>query len=453
MQYKNKSQQADNTPLDILPHSPEAERCVMGMLLLESAAIHEVEGFLTPETFYTPALQLIYSAIATLAGKGEKPDMVGVMRQLISNGTLNDAGGPFALSELTSGVASTQNLGEHARYLHQLHLARNLCLAAEAIRVQAADQTRDIDDVLGESLLRIETVANLTTTHLDTCELGDLARRSVDLYHMRQERIRAGLHLGVPTGLSKLNRLTGGWQPGELILNAARPAMGKTAFMLHFARAAAEAAVPVLIFSLEMCRESLVNRFLVSDSGVDADRFKNGLLNTEEQELICRAAGNLSRLPIRIDDTSNLSVQQIKVRASHLHRRGQCGFVLIDYLQLLDMRTANRNYNREQEVAQCTRAVKLMAKELGIPVMLLSQLSRKNVERHDKTPYLSDLRESGAIEQDADIVLFIHRPEYYNEPDAIPGVGVLRIAKQRNGATGDMAFSYNESLTRIDNYN
>lgn len=447
-----KPQSGSATNNEMLPYSPETERCVVGMLLLESAAIHEISDIITPEVFYTPSLQLIYSAIASLSEKGDKPDMVGVMKQLSQGNRLDEAGGPLALSQLTTAVSSTQNIAGHARYLHQLYLARRLWMAAEAIRMQATDPTRDIDDVLGESLQLIESVADLTTTHLDTLPLGLLARRCVDLYHTRMEQIRAGLHPGVPSGLSKLNRLTGGWQPGELILNAARPAMGKTAFMLHFARAAAEAGVQVVIFSLEMSRESLVNRFLVSDSGVDPDHFKNGLLTPEEQNLIYISAGNLSRLPIYIDDTANLSVQQIKVRASNLRRRSQCGFVLIDYLQLLDMRTANRNYNREQEVAQCTRAIKLMAKELSIPVMLLSQLSRKNVDRADKTPYLSDLRESGAIEQDADIVLFIHRPEYYNEPGAIPGVGTLRIAKQRNGTTGDMLFRYNESLTRITDY-
>ena len=221
--------------------------------------------------------------------------------------------------------------------------------------------------------------------------------------------------------------------------------------LLHFAKSASIAGIPVVIFSLEMEVQALTNRALLSESEVNSDRFKAGTLSTEEETSLCQAIGQISCLPISLDDSANISMQQIKTRARELRRKGKCGLVLIDYLQLIDMRSINRSYTREQEVSQCSRAAKIMAKELGVPVILLSQLSRQVEGRSDKMPLLSDLRESGAIEQDADIVMFIHRPEYYSEK-AEKGFGVIRIAKQRDGTTGDIRFRYNESLTKITDY-
>lgn len=432
-----------------LPNSPEAERAVMGMLLLESEAIYQVNTLLKPDTFYNPHFGTIYSALEMLAEKGEKPDLVSVVRTLIQMDKLKEVGGAFALSELTTAVASTVNLTQHALYLHQLSLARNLAVAAQVIQAQAQDLTRDIDDVIGESMGLIESVSEQMVSNASTAGLNVLAHEAITLYSERQSRARRGLRTGITTGLAKLDQVTGGWQPGDLILNAARPGVGKSALMLHVARAAAREGTPVVIFSLEMSKQALTGRLLVSESGVEASRFKNGTLQESDLPALCDAVDRLSLLPIMIDDTANISMQQIKARATHLARKGQCGFVCIDYLQLIDMRCLNRTYNREQEVAQCTRAAKLMAKELDIPVMLLSQLSRKLEERADKTPILSDLRESGAIEQDADIVLFIHQPALYNECNAQKGVAKLRIAKQRNGPTGDIRFCHNESMSHF----
>lgn len=436
----------------VLPHSLETERCVLGMLLIDSHAVYEVEELLSPEVFYDARLGKIYAAVASIAAEGGRPDLVLVQSRLAGMGSTDSVGDAVLLCELVSSVASSVNVAVHACRLRELYLARRLVTEAGMIRREASDPTLDIADVIGDSIKRVEAVADLAVLSDSFSSVGKLARESVDAYHRREALARAGRRTGIPTGLQKLDYITGGWRAGDLILTAARPSMGKSAFMLHFARTAAEAGTPVVIFSLEMGRESLASRLIVADSGVEPERYKNGLLSDSDHAGLYDATGRLSYLPILVDDSSNLTIRQVKARTAALVRKGKCGLVMVDYLQLLDMRSTNRAYNREQEVAQCTRQAKLMAKELDVPVMLLSQLSRKNEERRDKTPLLSDLRESGAIEQDADIVLFVHRPEYYAEPDAVAGVGTLRIAKQRNGPTGDIRFRYNESLTKISDY-
>ncbi|WP_106831150.1 replicative DNA helicase [Parabacteroides pacaensis] len=435
-----------------LPHSIEAEKAVIGTLLLESTAIHEVATILTPDCFYDPKLGIIYGAITAVSEKGVAVEMISVTKELIRSGSLEDVGGAYAISQLTSRIASSVNITEHARYIHQLYLARKLALVGQMITGEALNPSNDIEDVITDSIKQVETIAEATCYNALSTDIGQAARKAITLYSEREKLARMGGKVGIPTGLSKLDRILGGWHNGQLIIDAARPAMGKTAFMLMFARAAALADIPVLIFSLEMSAEDLTDRLMLSESGLDPERYKNGFLSNDEKPALCSAADNLSVLPITIDDTANLSIQQIKARAKNLQRKGKCGLILIDYLQLIDMQNHNKNYGREQEVSQCSRAAKLMAKELKVPVVLLSQLSRKNEERADKTPILSDLRESGAIEQDADVVLFLHRPEYYNEKNAESGVGKLIVAKHRNGATGVMRFRYNESLTRIYDY-
>lgn len=440
-----------NTDLLIsLPHSEETEKAVIGALLIESGAIGEVVGILNADIFYDAALGKIYSAITSLYENNIKPDLLTVTKTLIRSGELEKVGGPFFLSTLSGNIASTANIVDHAQYLHQLWLARKLAIAGMEITKMATDPTTDIDDVLTAVIKKIEGIAENTAYNSRMIDISTVAKCIAE-YEKRREMAQNGEKIGLTTGLSKLDHITGGWKPGQLIILAARPAMGKTAMLLHFAKSASIAGVPVVIFSLEMEVQALTNRALLSESEVNSDRFKAGTLSTEEETSLCQAIGQISCLPISLDDSANISMQQIKTRARELRRKGKCGLVLIDYLQLIDMRSINRSYTREQEVSQCSRAAKIMAKELGVPVILLSQLSRQVEGRSDKMPLLSDLRESGAIEQDADIVMFIHRPEYYSEK-AEKGFGVIRIAKQRDGTTGDIRFRYNESLTKITDY-
>lgn len=434
-----------------LPNNQETEKAVIGALLVESEAISEVFGILKPEMFYDESLGKIYSAVVALYGENIKPDMITVTKSLMKSGDLDKVGGPFVLSMLSGYIASAANIVEHAQYLHQLWLARSLAVVGMEIAAKAADPTVDIDDTIMAAIKSVEGIAENTDYNSRMSDISFIAKQCIDSYQIRRNKARNGKNIGITTGLSKLDQVTGGWKPGQLIILAARPGMGKTALLLHFAKKAAMEGTPIVIFSLEMGDVSLTDRLILSECNIDSDRYKFGQLSSEEESMLCNAADNISFMPISVDDTPNISIQQIKVRARNLQRKGKCGFILIDYLQLIDMRSQNKAYNREQEVSQCSRAAKVMAKELGVPVVLLSQLSRKSEERSDKMPLLSDLRESGAIEQDADIVMFIHRPEYHNKT-AEKGFGEIRIAKQRDGATGDIRFRYNENLTKITDY-
>lgn len=441
----------NNTPNCSLPHNEQVEQVVLGMLMLESTAINEVDVLLQPETFYNPAHALIYQAILAIAQSGSSPDMMLVFNRLNKDNKLNEVGGPYVLAELVGRVASCSNLMEHARYLHQLHLSRMLVMAGQTITAKAFDSSLDVDDTISDSIKLIEDVASFTTYGCVSVDLRAAVRNSMELYQMKKENAANGLKGGIPTGLNKLDTILSGLRGQQLIILAARPAMGKTAFALNVALSAALAEVPVVVFSLEMPYVSLSDRLIISIGRLNADYYRNARLNDAEEAQMCNAVDHLSALPVTIDDTAGLSISQIKSRAKNLQRKGKCGLIVIDYLQLIDVRSGNKSYTREQEVTQATKEAKQLAKSLNVPVLLLSQLSRKCEDRADKTPILSDLRESGSIEQDADVVLMIHRPEYYDKSEE-KGVGVLRIAKQRDGQSGDINFRYNESLTRFADY-
>lgn len=434
-----------------LPNSIEAEKAVIGMLIMESTAINEVSSILQPDMFYDYKHGIIYSAISNITMRGEKVDMLNVTRELIKSNLIDEIGGPLYISELSGRVGSSVNIVSHSQYINQLYLARRLAIVGQVITAKSVDQSNDIDDVITESLKEVEQVAAGTCYNVNMIELSRSSRDAIDRYAEREKKANKGEKPGVPTGLRQLDNLTCGWQPQQLIILAARPAMGKSAVMLHMAKTAASAGVPVVIFSLEMSSNAITDRALISEMNISSDRFKRGRLSDIEKPIMCNAVDRLSELQMTIDETATISIHQIKARVKNLQRKGKCGIVFIDYLQLIDMRDKNANYNRENEVSQTSRAAKQLAKELNIPVILLSQLSRNVEGRADKTPLLADLRESGAIEQDADIVLFINRPEYYDD-DEEKGYGILRIAKQREGVTGDIKFKYNETITRFADY-
>lgn len=441
----------NNTPNCKLPQNKQVEQIVLGMLMLESTAINEVSLILSPEVFYYPEHAVIYQAIRDLALEGNAPDMMLVFNRLNKENKLDEIGGPYVLTELVSRVASCSNLVVHSQYLHQLYLSRKLVMTGQAITAKAFDSSQDIEDAVADSIKLLEEIANATTFNANSVDLRNAVRDSLSLYQIKKERAATGLKSGIPTGLSKLDKVLSGLREQQLIILAARPAMGKTAFALNVAVNAAMSGVPVVIFSLEMSCTSLSDRLIISDGRLNANYYRNARLNEAEESEMCNAVDRLSTLPIVIDDTSGLSISQIKSRAKNLQRKGKCGFIVIDYLQLIQMPSQNRSYTRSDEVTQCTREAKQLAKALNVPVLMLSQLSRKCEERADKTPLLSDLRESGSIEQDSDVVLMIHRPEYYDKNEE-KGVGVIRVAKQRDGQSGDIDFRYNESLTRFADY-
>lgn len=438
---------AGDTSSYSLPHNIAAEKAVIGMLLMESTAINDVTSILEPDMFYDTNLSILYSAIKSIADRGDRVDMLAVTREMICVGKLEEVGGPYLISELAMNVASSINIADHAKYIHQLYLARKLAVTGQAITARALDQTNDIEDIIAESLKELENVASGTCYNINAISLVSAALRAVERYQERENMVKCGKKIGVPTGLEKLDKCTGGWKPQEVIIVAARPGMGKTAFMLHMAKTAAYSGVPVVIFTLEMSSDSLSDRFMLSEMSVIPDRYKNGYLSNEEKPIMCSAADRLASLPISIDETAGITVQQIKARAKNLQRKGKCEMIMIDYLQLIEV-AGNQSYTRENEVSQISKSIKRMAKDLNIPVVVLSQLSRKIEERQDKTPVLADLRESGSLEQDADVVLFISRPEYYDDTKE-KGKGIMRLAKQRNGVTGDFPFQYNENLTRF----
>lgn len=445
----------DTKPLtnDILPHDDRLESAVLGSLLVESSYVASVRGILTADAFYNPDNAAIYEAICRLDDEGRTVDLLSVVPAVKCSNI-----SAVYVNDLAQSIGTGVEVPNRARCLADLRTRRMLIAYAAELtaRAQAGNDATDwalseLDAITGKAVC-VDAVRHI----------GDVLRETLQDLERRQKAHQRGECEGIPTGLPFLNRITGGWRGGQLVVLAARPAMGKTAVSLHFARTAAMAGVPVCIFSLEMPNVQLTGRMLVGASGVDANAFRRGSINAADWKKVERGADALRDLPLYLFDTPSISMPRIRAQARAMQRRGRCGMVVIDYLQLIEGSDDRRNNNREREVAQMSRAAKMLAKELSVPVILLAQLSRKVEERADKTPMLSDLRESGAIEQDADMVIFIDRPAVYSsecfnaggrygtvDPK---GVGRLTIAKNREGGTGFILFRHNESLTRIEDY-
>lgn len=434
-----------------LPSDKDVESVVLGMLLIESTAINAVSSVLTKDVFFNEANAAVYDAIDQVAKDGDVVDMMLVVSKLSKMGKLDEIGGPFYIAQLTSKVAMTTNLLAHALYLKELYMARQLILSGHKIMAMALDRTLDIEDTTYSGIKMLENIARGMTVGTNTADLRTLSHESMMMYEKRKENLLEGRKTGILTGIDKLDNTLLGLKGGQLVILAARPAMGKTAFALNIARTAAMSGHPTVIFSLEMSGVSLSDRMLIAHGDFNAAAFRKGALTDTEEVNLSQSVDCLGELPITVDDTSGLQIQQISSVAKNLQRKGKCELVIIDYLQLVRIKSENRNYSREQEVAETTKFAKGMAKSLNVPVVLLSQLSRKCEERQDKTPILSDLRESGSIEQDADIVLMLHRPAYYDRSEE-QGMGIVRVAKNRDGRTGDVKFHHNKTLTRFTDY-
>lgn len=434
-----------------LPSDKDVESVVLGMLLIESTAINAVSSVLTKDVFFNEANAAVYDAIDQVAKDGDVVDMMLVVSKLSKMGKLDEIGGPFYIAQLTSKVAMTTNLLAHALYLKELYMARQLILSGHKIMAMALDRTLDIEDTIYSGIKMLENIARGMTVGTNTADFRTLSHESMSMYEKRKENLLEGRKTGILTGIDKLDNTLLGLKGGQLVILAARPAMGKTAFALNIARTAAMSGHPTVIFSLEMSGVSLSDRMLIAHGDFNAAAFRKGALTDTEEANLSQSVDCLGELPITVDDTSGLQIQQISSVAKNLQRKGKCELVIIDYLQLVRIKSENRNYSREQEVAETTKFAKGMAKSLNVPVVLLSQLSRKCEERQDKTPILSDLRESGSIEQDADIVLMLHRPAYYDRSEE-HGMGIVRVAKNRDGRTGDVKFHHNKTLTRFTDY-
>lgn len=440
----------------VLPESPELETAVLDALILEPDQLSDVAEIVEISAFSDANNGKIYGMMLSMLAEGVKIDLYTLTQRCK---TVEGLGNPAAyLAKLTQAVGSGVNVLDHARQLKDTETRRRLCLFGHELAVRAAS---DPSGVLDWATTEITAIAAATVHADDITPLSEVVRATLDDLERRQQARQTGECIGISSGLSRLDALTGGWRGGQLIVLAGRPGMGKSAVMLHFSHAAAASGVPVCVFSLEMPDTQLAGRMLVGGSGVNSGSFRTGDIDADSWRRLEQAAADLSALPVYLNDRANITMGAIRSQCKAMARRGRCGMVIIDYLQLADTANGKKNGTREQEIAAASRSAKLLSKELEVPVILLSQLSRKVEERTDKTPMLSDLRESGAIEQDADMVLFLDRPAMYGrtEIDAgrygtIPaeGVGLLHIAKNREGATGCVIFRHNESLTRIADY-
>ena len=440
------------------PHDDDLESVILGACLTETTAMVLVGDKLSPEMFYETKFGEIYSALLSMYHSGKAIDLVTVRAELASRGKLEAVGGAYELVRLAGRVASSAHLEYHALILRQMYIRREMIAGLHTLLASAADESVDLSDALAD-LHRL--AGHLESGAVSNNCLRDMERLMQDTLEQMDKRVennRNGI-TGIPTGLRELDRLTAGWQQGELNIIAARPSVGKTAFALHLALAAGRAGKHVLVNSLEMQGERLGDRWLCAQAAnVDAGHLKTGLLDAGERQQALEAARLLSALPVYVDDNPKMSMDHIRSSALLQKSKGRCDLLIIDYLQLCEMKSGQKNRNREQEVAEASRKAKLIAKELDIPVILLCQLNRECEMRADKRPALSDLRESGAIEQDADVVMLLYRPALYGltseRRSKFPseGLGMVILAKHRNGETGDVYFGHNPAMTKIGEY-
>ena len=427
------------------PQALELEEAVLGAIMLEKDAIISVIDILRPESFYKESHRMIFEAVLELSRKLEPIDLLTVSEQLKKKEQLDVVGGPYFLTQLTSSVASAAHIEFHSRIISQKYIQRELIRVSTQIQEKAFDNSVDVDDLLDFSESQLFEVAfgNIKKETQKIDAVIDQAIKRIEEISGRAEGLS-----GVPSGFTKLDRITSGWQPSDLIVIAARPSMGKTALVLSMARnMAVEHNKGVAFFSLEMSSIQLVNRMIVSETGIPADKIRNGNLKKYEWEQLEIQLKSLVDAPIFIDDTPAISVFELRAKARRLKIQHDIQIIVVDYLQLMSGPPETQG-NREQEVSSISRSLKAIAKELDIPIISLSQLNRSvELRSGDKRPQLSDLRESGAIEQDADLVIFIHRPERFGllqdaDGNSTKGLAEIIIAKHRNGPVGDVTLKF-----------
>lgn len=429
------------------PHNIEAEQAVLGCMLLDSDVIPTVTELIRSSDFYREDHREICEAIIDIVEKAGPVDIITVAEQLQQRGTLEKVGGIDYLASITSAVPTTANARHYAKIVEEKSLLRRLIKAAQDIAGMSYDEAEEAEFVLDKAEKAIFDIIERRSTqgftHIKDVLLETFSRLE-ELYNSKSPIT------GVPTGFTDLDMKTAGLQNSDLILIAARPGMGKTAMALNIAQyAAVQKHVPVALFNLEMSKDQLVNRMLCSEVMVDSHKMRTGKLDDEDWKKIARALGPLSEAPIYIDDTPGLTVMDIRAKCRRLKLEKRLGLVVIDYLQL--MRGRGRAENRQQEVSEISRSLKILAKELNVPVVTMSQLSRGPESRTDHRPMLSDLRESGAIEQDADIVMFLYRDDYYNPDSDKKNIAEIIIAKHRNGSTGTIYLKWFGQYTKFAN--
>lgn len=427
------------------PQALNLEEAVLGAIMLEQNAFIELQGILKPESFYKEAHQKIFTAIQRLSARHDPIDILTVTEDLSQQGELEEVGGASYLVHLTQRIGSGAHAEYHAKIVAQKFIQRELIRIASEIQKKAFDDAMDVNDLLDQAQQDVFTLAE-GGIRKEVQRVNLVVKEAIE--EMEIAGARSDGFSGAPSGFTALDRVTLGWQPSDMVIVAARPSMGKTAFVLSMARNMAVAQkVPVAFFSLEMSSVQLIKRLMISESGIPSDKIKSGKLSPDDWTQLDRSIKDLLDAPMFIDDTPALSIFEFRAKARRLVATHKVRAIVIDYLQLMTGPPDLKGM-REQEVSAISRSLKAIAKELNVPIVALSQLNRSVETRTgNKRPQLSDLRESGAIEQDADLVLFIHRPEYYGITqdemgNSLAGIAEIIIAKHRNGAVCDVQLRF-----------
>ena len=430
-----------------LPHNLEAERSVLGAILIHNDTFNIAAELVDSNDFFRVAHQRVFDKMVSLNERGQAIDLVTLKDELGRSGNLDEVGGAAYIAGLADGVPRSTNVEHYARIVKEKATLRNLIYSASKIVATAYQAEQDADTVLDQAEQEIFSIAE-DRIHTGFVPLSDLVQGSFAAIEQLQEH--KGLVTGVPTGFVDLDHLTSGFQPSDLIIVAARPSMGKTSFVLNVAQhVGMKTARTVGLFSLEMSKEQLFMRMLTSDAEVDSHRFRGGFLSERDYGQLSAALGRLAEARVFIDDTASLGILEMRAKARRLKAEHGLDLLIVDYIQLMQGR--GRFENRNQELGSISRALKGLAKELSVPVVALSQLSRAPESRSDRRPQLADLRESGALEQDADVVMFIFREEQYEHTPENENLAELILGKQRNGPTGSIKLAFLKQYTRFAN--
>lgn len=454
MAVKEVSSNNTKTTEDFLkrsPHSIDAEQAILGGLMLDNQAWDKVGTRLCEQDFYQRSHRVLFRAVETLSRRSQPFDVVTLLDILVSFGHLDDAGGEAYLFELASNTPSVANIGAYAEIVREKSVQRQLIAAAMDIAESAYNPNgRDVAELLDVAEMKVFAIADQTSTNDGPVSIKSIVGKTLEkidrLYHSGQTIT------GLPSGLADLDKMTSGFQPSDLVIVAGRPSMGKTTLVMNIAEhAVIESKRPVLVFSMEMPADSLAMRMISSLGRIDQHRLRTGQLEDDDWPRITSSVHMLTEAPLFIDDTPALSPSEMRARARRLAKEhGQLGLIVVDYLQLMKV-PGFKAENRTAEISEISRSLKSLAKELAVPLVALSQLNRGLEQRQDKRPIMSDLRESGAIEQDADVICFIYRDEVYNEHSPDKGTAEIIIAKQRNGPIGKARVAFVGKYTRFEN--
>lgn len=431
-----------------VPFAEEAEAGIISAMFKDREVIQDIVQLVRDTDFYKPENAILFKAILEIDESGQSVDLVTMTNKLRKENLLEKAGGVFYLGQIAAAPSTVYNVKQYAKIVQEKSTMRQLIRISDGIRNRCIDDAEPVESILDDAERLVLDISKQRQRN-DVTRVDEIV--PTNLEKIEEAAKQEDEITGIPSGFIDLDHMTNGWQRSDLIILAARPAMGKTALCLNMAaNAAIDYHYPVAIFSLEMSKEQLVMRMLAAAARIDQKRLRTGQLNPDEWGAFLQKIGPLTSAPIYIDDTPAITIRELRAKARRLQsREGDLGLILVDYLQL--MGGSGNSENRQQEVSEISRSLKALARELNVPIIALSQLSRTVEQTKDKRPQLSHLRESGSLEQDADIVLFIHREEYYNEDTDRRGIADVIIAKHRNGPTGTVELAFQNELTRFDN--